>query len=58
MTEADKQCQAWLEYFQKCGMGIQDLKNIRKHDGEQMLVMVLKRLKLSSALDLVKACEK
>lgn len=34
------------------------LKNILKHDGEAMLVAVLKRLKLMSAMDVVKACDK
>lgn len=58
MSEADKKAEDWIQYFKVCGMGIQDLKNVQRFDGEQMLVTVLKRMKIGSALELVKACNR
>ena len=56
-NEADAKAEDWIRYLKVCGLKMSNLRSILRNDGEAMLVAVLKKLKLASPVDVVKACE-
>lgn len=56
MTESEK-VEDWVRHFNVCLLKMNALRAVLENDGERMLSEVLKRLKLGTAMDVVKACK-
>lgn len=56
MTESE-QVEDWLRHYNVCLLKMNALRSVLENDGERILAEVLKRLKLSTAMDVVKACK-
>jgi hypothetical protein len=47
----------WIRYYNGASLKFNALRAVYEKDGEKMLAVVLKKLGLASALDVVKACD-
>ncbi len=56
MTESER-VEDWVRHYSVCLLKMNALQAVLANDGERVLQEVLKRLKLQSALDVVKACD-
>lgn len=56
MTEAEK-VEDWIRHYNVCLLKMNALRAVLEHDGEKILSEVLKRLGMSTAIDVVKGCK-
>jgi hypothetical protein len=52
-----ERCEEWVRYYNVCLLKMNALRAVLLNDGEAMLQMVLQKLKLKTAADVVKACK-
>jgi hypothetical protein len=52
-----EKCDEWVRYYGICMLKMNALIAVLNNDGEAMLQMVLQKLKLKTAADVVKACK-
>ena len=55
--KSTEQISEWVRHYEAATMKFNALRAVLENDGERMLVPVLKRLGLASALDVIKACD-